>query len=61
MLLSGPAQLLELVAPQRGERREARQRIDNALDGTNLAAIGKIVRKLISENQSAAGAGVVTG
>jgi Golgi phosphoprotein 3 (GPP34) len=63
MLLSmtGPAQLLELVAPDRGERREARQRIDHALDGTDLEAIGKIVRKLITEAQSAAGAGAVTG
>jgi len=31
------------------------------LDGTELAAIGKIVRTLIMENQSAAGAAAVTG
>jgi hypothetical protein len=32
-----------------------------AIDGTHLAAIGKIVRTLIMESQSAAGAGAVTG
>jgi hypothetical protein len=32
-----------------------------AIDGTDLAAIGKIVRTLIMESQSAAGAGAVTG
>jgi hypothetical protein len=59
--MTGPARLLEVVAPHRSGRREARQRIDHALDGTNLAAIGKIVRTLIMESQSAAGAGAVTG
>ena len=57
--MTGPAHLLEVVAPQRGERRQARQRIDHAVDGTNLAPIGKIVRRLITENQSAAAPGVV--
>ncbi|HEV7535926.1 MAG TPA: GPP34 family phosphoprotein [Acidimicrobiia bacterium] len=59
--MSGPARLLEVVAPHRSGRREARQRIDHALDGTELAAIAKIVRTLIMENQSAAGAGAVIG
>jgi hypothetical protein len=59
--MSGPARLLEVVAPHRNGRREARRRIDHALDGTELAAIAKIVRTLIMENQSAAGAGAVTG
>jgi hypothetical protein len=56
--MTGPANLLEVVAPERSGRREARRRIDHALDGTDLGPIGKLVRKVISEAEAvAAGAG----
>ena len=56
--MTGPAHLLEVVAPERSGRREARRRIDHALDGTDLGSIGKLVRKVISEAEAAAaGAG----
>jgi hypothetical protein len=58
--LTGPAHLLEVVAPNRSTRRHARDRIDTALDGTPLESIGKIVRRLISDANSAA-AGSVAG
>jgi hypothetical protein len=45
----GPAHLLEVVAPNRSERAQARSRIDHALDGTPLEPIGTIVRRLISD------------
>ena len=57
--MSGPANLLEIVAPQRSDRREARRRIDHALDGTDLGPIGKLVRKVISEAEAVA-AGAAT-
>ena len=52
--MMGPAHLLEVVAPNRSSRRHARDRIDTALDGTQLEAIGKVVRRLISDANSAA-------
>jgi len=55
--MTGPANLLEVVAPTRATRRHARNRIDHALDGTDLEATGKIVRRLIAD---AAAAAVVT-
>lgn len=56
--MTGPAQLLEVVAPDRSTRRHARQRIDHALDGSDLASIGKVVRRLVEEAAAvAAGAG----
>jgi hypothetical protein len=57
--MTGPANLLEIVAPQRGDRRAARRRIDQALDGTDLGPIGKLVRKVISEAEAVA-AGAAT-
>jgi hypothetical protein len=52
--MTGPAQLLELVAPRRGpERRHARHRIDHATDGSPYEAISRIVRKLIADEQAA--------
>jgi hypothetical protein len=57
--MSGPAHLLEVVAPNRPTRRHARDRIDTALDGTPLEPIGKIVRRLISDAASSAAAGGV--
>jgi hypothetical protein len=56
--MSGPAHLLEVVAPDRATRRHARDRIDTALDATQLEQVGKIVRRLISDAASAAGGGV---
>jgi hypothetical protein len=53
--MTGPAQLLELIAPRRGaERRHARQRIDHATDGSPYEAIGRAVRKVIADGQAAA-------
>ncbi|HMS88144.1 MAG: GPP34 family phosphoprotein [Acidimicrobiales bacterium] len=51
---TGPARLLELVAPDRAGRRHARRRIDHLLDGTPLGAIGTAVRKVIEEDATAA-------
>jgi Golgi phosphoprotein 3 (GPP34) len=56
--MTGPAHLLEVVAPDRSERRHARKRIDHILDGTTLEAIGRIVRRLISDNNAAAAGSV---
>jgi hypothetical protein len=52
--MTGPAKLLELVAPDRDTRRHARRRIDHALDGSTFAGVGKAVRKLIEEAAAAA-------
>lgn len=62
--MAGPADLLEIVAPERGgARRHARQRIDHALDGTQWEPIGSIVRRLIADAEAAAAvaATVATG
>lgn len=56
--MTGPAHLLEVVAPDRSERRHARERIDHIVDGTTLESIGKIVRRLISDNNAAAAGSV---
>lgn len=47
--MTGPAQLLKVVAPERSMRKHARRRIDHAIDGTTLGPVGKVVRKLIEE------------
>ncbi len=52
--MTGPAHLLEVVAPERSGRRHARKRIDHALDGSDLEPVGKIVRRLIQEATEAA-------
>jgi hypothetical protein len=57
--MTGPAHLLEVVAPQHSTRRHARARIDGALDGTPLEPIGKTVRRLISDAVAAASVGAV--
>ena len=54
--MTGPAQLLEVVAPDRGGRKHARQRIDHALDASALASIGATVRRLVAEAAAAAAA-----
>jgi Golgi phosphoprotein 3 (GPP34) len=56
--MTGPAHLLEVVAANRSARRQERDRIDHALDGTPLESIGKIVRRLISDANSAAAGSV---
>jgi hypothetical protein len=56
--MTGPAHLLEVVAPDRSKRRHARDRIDSALDGTRLESIGKMVRRVISDAASSAAGGV---
>ncbi|HUQ40538.1 MAG TPA: GPP34 family phosphoprotein [Acidimicrobiales bacterium] len=60
--MTGPAHLLEVVAPERGTRKHARNRIDHALDGSDLEPVGKVVRRLIQEAMEvAAGAAVIGG
>ena len=55
--MTGPAQLLELVAPDRSTRRHARGRIDHALDDTTLEPIGAAVRRVIADAAAAVAAG----
>lgn len=52
--MTGPAHLLEVVAPERRARKHARQRIDHALDSGNLQPIGEAVRRLLAEAAAAA-------
>jgi hypothetical protein len=52
--MTGPAQLLELVAPDRSTRKHARRRIDHALDATSLQPIAGSVRKVLAEAATAA-------
>jgi hypothetical protein len=59
--MTGPAHLLEVVAPERRTRRHARNRIDHALDGSDLEPVGKIVRRLIREAAEVAGAAAAIG
>jgi hypothetical protein len=60
--MTGPAQLLEVVAPERSTRKHARDRIDHALDGSDLEPVGKVVRRLIQEAMEvAAGVAVIGG
>ena len=56
--LTGPAQLLELVAPERSGRRHARKRIDHALDGTFSQPITDSVRAVIADAAAAVAASV---
>jgi hypothetical protein len=59
--MTGPAQLLGVVAPERSTRKHARHRIDHALDGSVLEPVGKVVRRLIQEAAAvAAGAAVIS-
>jgi len=57
--MTGPAQLLQIVAPHHGERRHCRRRIDHALDGTPYEPICAAVHKLIEEEAAAAAAAAV--
>jgi hypothetical protein len=47
--MTGPAQLLEVVAPERRGRKHARRRIDHAVDGSQLEPIGEVARHLLAE------------
>ncbi len=57
LALSGPSRLLEVVAPQRADRRHAKARIAAATEQTPVAPI---VRKVIQEAQQAAAAAATT-
>lgn len=57
--VTGPARLLEVMAPERATRRHARRRIDHALDHTELDAVAVAVRRVIAEAATAAAAGSV--
>lgn len=59
--LTGPAYLLEVVAPDRGTRRHARKRIDRALDATVLAPVAKTVRRVLADAAAAASAATTGG
>jgi len=59
--MTGPAHLLEIVAPGRRARKHARNRIDHALDGTSLEPFGKVVRRLIQEAAAVASTGAIAG
>ena len=53
--MTGPARLLELMAPHHGaDRRHARERIDHATDGMPCEPISRTVRKIISQDEAAA-------
>jgi hypothetical protein len=54
LAMTGPAQLLEVVAPDRAGRKHARRRIDHALDATSLQPIAESVRKVLAEAAAAA-------
>jgi hypothetical protein len=57
--MTGPAQLLELVAPKRAGRRHARRRIDHALDGTFSEPVADAVRKVLADATAAVVASTV--
>jgi hypothetical protein len=54
--MTGPAQLLELVAPHRAGRKHARRRIDHALDTTVMQPVADSVRKVLAEAVAAVSA-----
>src|SRR5262245_55050940 len=55
----GPAQLLELVAPDRSGRKHARRRIDHALDATSLQPVAESVRSVLADAVAGVAASVV--
>lgn len=52
--MTGPAQLLEVVAPSGSAHCHARRRIDHALDGTPYEDLGKVVREVLADVAAAA-------
>ena len=58
--MTGPAHLLALMAPRHGaDRRHARDRIDHATDGLPCDAITRAVRKVITQDETAAASAAV--
>lgn len=51
--MTGPAQLLEVVAPDRSTRKHARHRIDHALDATAMEPVAQSVRKVLQDAAAA--------
>ena len=51
--MTGPAQLLEVVAPDRSTRKHARRRIDHALDATAMEPVAQSVRKVLQDAAAA--------
>jgi Golgi phosphoprotein 3 (GPP34) len=51
--MTGPAQLLEVVAPDRSTRKHARRRIDHALDATTMEPVAQSVRKVLQDAAAA--------
>jgi hypothetical protein len=60
LAMTWPARLFEVVAPDRRDRRHARERIDHALDGIDHDALGSVTRRLVAEATVAAAGGAVT-
>lgn len=53
LAMTGPAQLLEQVAPERSRRKHARARIDHALDEGLLEPVADAVRRVLADAQVA--------
>lgn len=53
--MTGPAYLLEDVAPVRATRKHARRRVDRALDGTDYEYLGKAVRRVLADDEEISG------
>jgi hypothetical protein len=54
LALAGPSRLLSVIAPDRADRRHARQRVKMA---TELTPVAPVVKRVIAEMQAAATAG----
>ena len=61
LAFTGPARLIEVVAPRRRTRRHMRRRIDHLLDGTPIEAVLGAVRKELADQHAAVTAAVVGG
>lgn len=61
LTMTGPANLLEVVAPERRTRRHARDRIDHGLEDTHLQPIGETVRRVLADAAAAVAAAAATG
>jgi hypothetical protein len=53
LAMTGPAHLLEVVAPARADRRHARRRIDHALDAGTLRDVSTAVRQVLADAAAA--------
>jgi len=53
LAMTGPAHLLEVVAPARADRRHARRRIDHALDAGTLRDVSAAVRQVLADAAAA--------